>query len=475
MRALFVLGLTLAAAGCRNLPSDPGPLAWLLAVDPDTVSLASLRQHADSLETNLQAYHQRDGVIWRALWREPALGHPSHRGNGGDAALFTGLYLAAACYRDAVLQSPDSRERILDTLRGLHILTHISGTPGVLARCAFRVDQGAHHSYPELWQQRNPYVYQSDGAQPDVLAPEQSYPAMVFYTRATRDQLTGVLFGLAVAWQHLAGDTRPGGDQARAVVATIARALHTRIEACDHKLRDHQERSGTRADSVDGLQWAQLLALRLAVAADEPAEVRAAVQAQYEAAFADAFVFGSAGDLSAWFYPWANLLNYFAWNLRFLRASSLILLDGDPERREQVGRFLGETLFPRVRSHRNAHFILLTQLGLRAAGLPDLPEVEQQAALRSLRELRLRPLRSWPSPLHGQGRRPPLLSMMAGDAAKYVLPVHLRKPSSHFIWQKDPFDPGSGSVDLRGEVEATGVDFLLPYWLGRALGLWTDG
>ncbi len=474
MRGLLPLCVFLLAAGCKTIPADAGPLAWLLEVDPDTVSLTALRRHADTLEANLQAHHQRDGIIWRALWREPALGHPSHCGNGGDAALFTGFYLAAACYRDTVLGSDASLARILDTLRGLHILTHISGVPGVLARCAFRADQGAHWTYPELWQYRQPYVYTSDDAQPDVLAPERMYPRMVFYTRATRDQLTGVLFGLAVAWQQLADDARPGAVQARAIVAEIVRALHGRIRARGDVLLDHEERSGTRADAVDGLQKAQLLALRLAVAEDEEPAARDALEQEYLNAWHSAFIFGSAGDASGWFYPWANLHNYFAWNLRFVRAFSLLLLDADPERRVQVGRFLTETLFPRVESHRNTHFILLTEIGARQAGVPGLPAEQLEAALDSLRCLRLRPLRSWPSPLHGQGRRPPLLSMMQGKAARYVLPVHLRKPSTHFIWQKDPFDPGSGPVDLDGEVEATGVDFLLPYWFGRAYGLWTE-
>jgi hypothetical protein len=48
--------------------------------------------------------------------------------------------------------------------------------------------------------------------------------------------------------------------------------------------------------------------------------------------------------------------------------------------------------------------------------------------------------------------------------------VHLRKPTEYFIWQKDPFGTGDGKVDTEGLNEATGLDYLLPYWMGRHYG-----
>jgi len=60
--------------------------------------------------------------------------------------------------------------------------------------------------------------------------------------------------------------------------------------------------------------------------------------------------------------------------------------------------------------------------------------------------------------------------LLYGDVSAFVVPVHLRKPTEYFIWQKDPFETGDGAVNTEGLKEATGLDFILPYWMGRHYG-----
>ncbi len=463
MRALALL--LLAACGCRA-PLDPGPLAWLLEAEPDSLRLGALAVHADSLQANLGRHHQYNGIVYKALWRDTTAAAPSHFGDGGDSALFTGFQLGAACFRYALRGLPEDRAEVAALVRGLHILTSISGTPGVLVRCAFPPEDGARWSWPDHWTYRAPYVYVGPDDVPDPLR-GGCYPAMVFYARTTRDQLTGVLFGLSVAWCLLEGD--PETAKLRALVGDIATALHGRIVAEGDVLRDHEGRAGTSADGVRGLLRALLYGLRARVAAERG---EAGFAEAYARAFDAAFPLGSRGGFGAMFYAFTNLDDYYAWNLRFSRTYALALLDTEPSRRALLLAHCREALFPYVRSHGNS-YLLAAYAGIAREVDGQGPDAARIAeALSGLKSLALRPLRSFPSPLHGQLRQPPLFSLMAGGGADYVLPVHLRKPTAHFVWQKSPFDPGDGPRDLDGLVEATGVDFLLPYWMGRYYGLW---
>ena len=49
------------------------------------------------------------------------------------------------------------------------------------------------------------------------------------------------------------------------------------------------------------------------------------------------------------------------------------------------------------------------------------------------------------------------------------LPMRLRKPSGHFMWQRDPFTPATPNQG-NPRAEKIGLDLVLPYWMGRHLG-----
>jgi hypothetical protein len=60
--------------------------------------------------------------------------------------------------------------------------------------------------------------------------------------------------------------------------------------------------------------------------------------------------------------------------------------------------------------------------------------------------------------------------LLYGDVSDFVVPVHLREPTGYFIWQKDPFETGEGTPNTEGLNEGIGLDFILPYWMGRYYG-----
>ena len=78
--------------------------------------------------------NQVEGITYCRIHRN-ALG--ASYGSGADNAMFTGFYLAAASFRYGVTRSNEDLRKVEDTIDGIHLLTHATGTPGVLVRLAF--------------------------------------------------------------------------------------------------------------------------------------------------------------------------------------------------------------------------------------------------------------------------------------------------------------------------------------------------
>lgn len=471
---LFIL-LMLAAcqsAGILCPASHAKDLSYLRDLDPDTVSNGDLKARADMLEENYQAHHCVNGIIWQGRYADAADEEPSLYGTGGDSAIFTGFYLAAAVYRFVTTKEARDLDAVFEAARGLHILTHVSGTPGVIARCAFPAAQPELWRFPDSWQDRidRGFIYESPAGIPDIGDPSMSYPTMIFYTRATRDQLTGILYGIGIALAELdpadfSGETAVAVQKIKDMLQVVIRALWGRLKATGFMIKDHKGTTGTSAFLVTGLLKVQLLAVyRTALAQREgtgAAEYRR-IDRIYRRTFNRAFSLND-GDVSALFNRRSLLDGYFSYNLRFARSFTVHLLEHDPRRRATAADYMDKHLWRYVQNHRNTHFSFLY-----TAATGD--ESRMDEALRSLRELSLKPLRDWSSPLLNKDHYPPRFVLLYGDVSDYIVPVHLRKPTEYFIWQKSPFGTGTGEMDTEGLDAATGLDFILPYWMGRQYG-----
>lgn len=484
LRLLLIIVLVCVPAACALCPAGFGvdavsvaraeDLSYLLALDPDAVSNQDLYDRAVMLEANYQAYHCANGTIWEAWYAEASDAQPSFYGTGGDSAIFSGFYLAGAVYRFLATRSAGDLEAALEAARGLHLLTHVSGTPGVIARCAFPAAQAAKWRYPEAWQDRikGGYVYKSPDDIPDISNPSFCYPEMIYYTRATRDQLTGILYGIGVALAELDPadynahvQTARTVQKVRDILYDVIHDIWGRLEATGFVIKDHTGATGSSAIIVSGLLKVQVLAvyrkaLEQRVGTGDQEYQR--IDRLYKKAFSSAF-FLNDGNAAAVFNRRSLREDYYAFNLRFARSFTIQLLEQDSRRRAIVVEYMKKHIWRYVQNHRNTHFIFLY-----TAASGDVSKLHE--ATRSLRELSLRPLRSWSSPLHGINCYPPWSVLLYGDVSTFVVPVHLRKPTGYFIWQKDPFETGDGPVNTEGVKEATGLDFILPYWMGRYYG-----
>jgi hypothetical protein len=453
MKKLSMLIASVALmTGCITTPheyNDP--------VDPSQVTTQELADHAEALETIYQQDHQVEGIIWQAYRSDLSLDHPDRYGSGGDSCIFTGHKLAADVYRYSVTKNGGDLNKVAQSLRGLYILSHITGTPGVLCRAAYPADRASEWG---SWAGRDQRFVHTSGADvADPFNPGVNFPAMNYYTRATKDQLTGLLYGLAVLWEHL--EAQDAGDaaqvtQLRLIAARIAEDVYNHLRAHDFKIRDENGANDTTADTVSELLYVQLLAVYRSTVGTTSPDRQARISQKYDEAFSGGFF-----TIGNTVHVFTNFDAYYAWNLRHLRGYSVFILENDAARQATIRRWMEDRVWDFVAGHYNAKFIYIQNAVNPALGrLGD--------AHLAMQSLRLKPRWSFDSPLAGDERKPSLLQALLGDTDRFVLLPHLRKPTSYSIWQKEPWDVGHAGNN--GSSSATGLDFMLAYWMGRYYG-----
>jgi hypothetical protein len=332
---------------------------------------AALAAWATELERRYVRYVEVDGVVWQPLRSGPAQPEPDRYGSGGDSLLFTGIALAGFSWKYEVTGDSD---RMIGALRGLWILTHAAGR-GVLCRAAFPADRGREFGWPDAWSGRDPRFVGETPAD-EIFDPIRGghLPALRWYTRATRDQLTGVVLGLTAAWHAATGPPANPAVSAlvRRVVPEITRDVVMQLRAHGWRIRDAENENDTSADDVDGLLRVAVLGLARAVGV-------ANTDREYQRAFAREV---DRIEPLGFFDRYGNLFQYYAHGLRAARSYSVWLLEEDPRHRAQlVARARASWRRP-TEHHGNAW---LAWLWFAMSGArPD------DEGLRALYELRLR-------------------------------------------------------------------------------------
>jgi hypothetical protein len=419
--------------------TEPWNTTYLIDIDYSTVDLD---EEAERIDNHYWDYAQLEGVTLEPMRYNKTSEHPDGWDTGGDSGIFTGTALAAWTFKWGTTKHADSKEEMLRTLRAVWMLTHAPGR-GVLCRVTFPVEDGPMIGYPERWESRMGFVGLSAGDLPDPLG--GTLPQMRYYTRATKDQLTGLLLGLSVCLK-IAG---PEIEEVRDIVRQCARDIYDHLKKHDWNIRDEKGENDTGADHVDGLLKTQLLAL---MAATDPT-----FQDEYE----EEFVISDLGD---WFAVFSNYSQYYAWNLRYSRALSIWILEENVERREEVAEFVEDCLWNNTSEQMSAWFAVI-----QAAIHSDVGA--KGVMIDSLKSLAVKPLRNYSSPYAGQQYAPNVFEVLFGMDDKYVLPPHLRKPTGYTTWQKRPWDVSSSGPAKMPAQEATGLDFILVYWMARYFGL----
>lgn len=468
----LVLALLIAAsAGCQICQSpkfkrpagsaDVWNTAYLIDVDPGVVTTADLSSRAALLEQRYWAFGQINGVIWQPSRSVAALADPDMWANSADSGLYTGMALATFCFQYKATRSAAALDNVLNTLRGVYILTHASGKPGVIQRNSFPTSDGARVGYPSQWQSRIDAGFVHSGAALSDPLGGPDIPPQTYYTRGTKDQLTGLLLGLAAAWSTFEPSLV---DPSHVTVATAVREvasgivldIHHHLKLYDWRIRDEFGKNDTNADYVDHLIRTNVLALLFHMGFTS-------FRDKYDETF-DGFM--RLAPVFAQGDRFNNYSQYFAHNLRACQAMTIWLLEGpSTSKGRRVADYLESNLWEFVEGHKNSWFAFLQAIMNGDGGAAD-------EGLYALKSLSLKPVRMWSSPYHGQ-YQPPNPASAAFDCTEvFVVDPHLRKPESYSTWSKEPWDTGENADwDKDGLRDTTGLDFLLAYWLGRAYGI----
>ena len=384
----------------------------------------TFEDHALRISREIRARHIPFGTILNPLYTSPAGSDLATYTRCGDSAIWTGHWLAAEAFRYRVTRTPDALEAVRLALRGLKSLVDVTGSANVLARCVLRADsplsagpraEEAHHGE---------FTGKIDGVD------------HYWIGHTSRDQYMGVFFGLSVAYENV---------EDPAVRATIA-DLVTRLI---NKLLEKNWAIVMPDGDTSTVFWLR---------PDQQLSILQVGRQVNPGRFGS--IYNSFDSLIGLGTPISLEVreehdSYFKFNLAAITFYNLIHLEpaGSSRRRTYLSAY--DTFRSGVDDHGNAFFnvIDLAIYGPRAAREAETVELMSAWLLRPSRD-------QWVD-LRGKYRA------CGGDRACDPIPVPERVRTD-FLWQRSPFLLYGGGD---GKIEAPGIDFLLPYWMGRAYGM----
>ena len=376
------------------------------------VRAAAAEADALAISERIQARHLPFGLLVDPFYASPTSDEITGYTRCGDAAIWTGHYLAAEAYRFAVTAAPAARDnaaRAIDAIEGLVDVTRT----GLLARCRIPRD--------------SPYaagIHSEERANGVFTNP---VTGDTWIGNTSRDQYLGVVFGLGIAHEHIPA-LRPC---AAAVVTKVVSYL------VDNNWNPPGGSTfALRADQILGI---------LQVA-------RRLNPARFEEAYTTQRALLALSVSTPVAFDSLSTSSYFKFNLIYITFLNLIRWE------DSSTRGLYERAYTIARDytagHQNAFFNMIDHALYG-------PEPRRDAETVALLELWLkRPRRDFYVDLSSRVR-------VCGAQACDPIPVDLRTPTD-FLWQRNPFQLSGGGA---GTIGNAGVDYILPYWMARYYGV----
>lgn len=397
------------------------PLVLLFAVVPAIAGEAE----AVAISANIRANHMPHGTILDPVFTAPDNNQIVSYTRCGDSAIWTGHYLAAEAFRYAVTRSPEALENARHALAGIRALIEVTGT-NLLARCLVPVD--SPYAAALTSEEAGHGIYTGTvGGQPHY-----------WVGHTSRDQYSGVFFGLGVAWDLL------DHPEARAEISdAVTRML------------DFLEDRGWAVVMPDGsistVFWGR---------ADQVLSFfqvgRQVNPDRFERRYSlNRFFYAAAVGTPIALEAIDPHHSYFKFNLDTINLYNLIRHESSDSYRwfyEQGYKMLRRA----TEAHGNAFFNLID----RALAGPD--ERRDQETRDLLDAWLRRPRRDvWVD------LRNVYPACQDEDRACSPIPV-LERVCTDFLWQRSPFLLYGGGDGL---IEGAGIDYILPYWMARYYGV----
>ncbi len=376
-----------------------------------------------AIESNILSRHMPFGTLLNPIFSQDYSRIVGYT-RCGDSALFTGLYMAAEAFRWRVRSEAGALANVRTALDGLNLLVDVTGQD-LLSRCAIPVD--------------SPFAAGiiSEESHNGIYRATLNGRAWYFAGNTSRDQYAGVFFGLGATY-----DLVPDSS-IRSNIASLATRLLKRLlqyswnvvmpdgsVSTTFLLRPDMQLSLLQVGRhLNPQQFASEYSRLSSLAPTVPVPLGV----------------DAADDHSS----------YFKFNLDFMVLFNLIRLEDNNFDKSWYERGYSEVRGT-TDNHLNAFFNMID----RALHGPDAArDAETRAILDAwLKRSRFDVVVDW------RGKIP---SCGNADEACHPLPVEQRVPSD-FLWQVDPFQlyfAGSGLI------ETAGIDYTLPYWMGRFYGV----
>jgi hypothetical protein len=389
-----------------------------------TPSALAAEADALSISRDIRARHMPFSTILDPIYDGPGSSTIAYYTRCGDSALWTGVYMAAEAYRFNVTRNPEALENVREALRGLRLLTDVSGT-GTLARCAVPVTSPFAPGIVSEEKQNGVYTGIYNG--------QQYY----WIGNTSRDQYSGVFFGLATTWD-LIDEVHVRGD--------IGYILNHLLETLDRRNWQVRMPDGSISTIFDVRPDQQLTLLQIGRHINPNwFESRYNTQANLKFFLVPTPIGIDAVDKHE---------SYFKFNLAAINLFSLLRLENSSIRRSSY-RDAYNTFRNAVKNHGNAHFNMIEHalLGPDPGRDAETVQLLEQWLKRSRRDffvdLRER------------------VRVCGDNRACEPVGVEQRVPTD-FLWQRSPFQLWGGGD---GFIESAGIDYILPYWMGRYYGV----
>jgi len=352
-----------------------------------------------------------------------------------DAAIWTGCYVAAEAFRWKVTGDPEARQRLMASLNALHLLHQVTGKSGLFAR-ALRRATGRTRQERGRWRQgKKPY---------------QEYRWM---GDVSVDQVDGVFFGYAIAFDLLEEPT------VRAEIASTVAAVAEHL--LDHRMKiidvDGEEtKHGDLGDGFFSEDLNALIALMIMKVAHHATGNPRYAGVYHRLIRRKGYHLRAAARDKWWEYLLGT--NHSDNNLAFLAFYPLLRLEQDPALRRTYRKGLRRA-WQVVRVEANPFFTFIYQALTKGAEDEEIARAVEtlyhfpgeKRNVRVDRSHRREICRSFWRDRHGR--------------LQSCLPLPIQdRPADSFEWKENPYRLKGGGDGL---TLFAGVDYLLPYWMGR--------
>jgi len=358
-----------------------------------------------------------------------------------DMAIWSGCYAAAQAFRYAVTKDPIVKEQIRKLVEGLHLLQDVTGQRGLLARGV------------KQWNDQSPEMGREWHRGTGSLSRFQ------WLGDVSVDQVDGVIFGYAVAYDLV--DDESLRQSIMAHVAAIA----------DH-IMDHgmtiQDVDGERTkhgDLTAGLfsePLNALIALAVVKAAYHMTKDEKYQQQYLDLVHRQGYHKRVVRARDPWWEVFTGV-NHSDNNLAFLAYYTLLQYENDPVLLSYYLKSLNRA-WGVVRNEGNPLFTFVYH------ALSPAQNRHEQALAQAVETLRLFPVDRRNRKVVNSIEPDVCLSLrrdrFGRKQACQPVPMN-RRPADVFEWKENPYRLDGGG---EGNLEFSGVDYLLPYWMGRYHG-----